>query len=102
MRTAADSYIFIVFVINKMIGVFLLPVIIILAFTGGKIYDIGIGFSYFVIGAFLLYRFILAYSSIRNQVRFSLFHFFLYVIAFEILPLFIIYKLLLVILARTA
>jgi hypothetical protein len=101
-RTAADSYIFIVFVVNKMIGVFLLPVIIILAFTQGRIYDMGIGFSYFVIAAFFIYRFILAYSSIRNQVRVSPFHFILFVIVFEILPLFIIYKLLLVILERTA
>jgi hypothetical protein len=85
-----------------MIGVFLLPVIIILAFTRGRIYDIGIGFSYFVIAAFLIYRFILAYSSLRNQVRVSPFHFILFVIVFEILPLLIIYKLLLVILERTA
>jgi hypothetical protein len=99
---AADSYIFIVFIINKMIGVFLLPVIIILAFSSGRIYDIGLGFSYFVIAAFLIYRFILAYSSMRNQVRVSPFHFILYILAFEILPLFLIYKLLLVILERTA
>jgi hypothetical protein len=99
---AADAYIFIVFVINKMIGIFLLPIIIILALTSGKVYDIGIGFSYFGIAAFIIYRFILVYASIRNQIRVNPFHFFLYILAFEILPLFIIYKLLLEILEITA
>ena len=44
---------------------------------------------------FLLYRFILGYTAIRNQVKFNLFHFFLYLCAFEIAPLLLIYKALL-------
>jgi hypothetical protein len=36
MQEAANSYIFIVFVINKMIGILLLPFLILLAFTQGK------------------------------------------------------------------
>lgn len=98
---AADSYIFIVFVINKMIGVFLLPIIVILAFTGEKIYNVGINISYIGIGAFIIYRIILTFASVRNQVRVNLFHFILYVFAFEIIPLLIIYKLLLLILQIT-
>ena len=100
-KDAADSYIFIVFVINKMIGVFLLPILVIMAFTAGNIYKMGITLSYFVIGAFLLYRIILTYASVRNQIKVSPFHFILYIMAFEIVPLLIIYKLLLVILEIT-
>lgn len=99
---AADSYIFIVFVINKMIGIFLLPVVILLAFTGGSIYSITLTLSYCGIGAFLIYRFILTYIAVRNQISINPFHFFLYLFAFEIAPLLIIYKVLLVILTGTA
>lgn len=96
MRDAADSYIFIVFVINKVIGVFLLPFIVMLAFMSGTGYSIALVLSWFGIGALLLYRFILSYAAVRNQVRFNPFHFFLYLCAFEVAPLLLIYKLLLV------
>ena len=97
LQDAADSYIFIVFVINKVIGVFLLPFNIVLAFIGeGPGYYFALVLSWFGIGALILYRFILSYAAVRNQVRFNPFHFFLYICAFEIAPLLLIYKLLLV------
>jgi hypothetical protein len=95
MRDAADSYIFIVFVVNKMIGIMLLPFIFILAFTTGDLYLIGLNISFALIAGLLLYRFILTFASIRNQVKVNPFHFFLYLLAFEIAPLLLIYKLLL-------
>ena len=96
MQDAADSYIFVVFVINKVIGVFLLPFVIMLAFMTGTGYEIALILSWFGIGALLLYRFILTFAAVRNQVRLNPFHFLLYLIAFEIAPLLLIYKLLLV------
>lgn len=95
MRKAADSYTFIVFIINKVIGITLLPFIVLLAFTDGAIFDIALVLSWCVVGALFLYRFILGFAAIRNEVRFNLFHFFLYLCAFEIAPLLLIYKLLL-------
>jgi hypothetical protein len=94
---AADSYLFIVFIINKVIGIFLLPFLILLAFTGEPVYTISLVLSWCGIGALLLYRFILGFTAIRNEVRFNLFHFFLYLCAFEITPLLLIYKLLLLV-----
>ena len=85
-----------VFVINKVIGVFLLPFVIMLAFMTGTGYEIALILSWFGIGALLLYRFILTFAAVRNQVRLNPFHFLLYLIAFEIAPLLLIYKLLLV------
>ncbi|HET9431778.1 MAG TPA: DUF4271 domain-containing protein [Chitinophagaceae bacterium] len=96
LRDAADSYIFIVFVINKVLGVFLLPFIVMLAFMSGTGYTIALMLSWFGVGALFLYRYILTYAAVRNQVRFNPFHFFLYICAFEIAPLLLIYKLLLV------
>jgi hypothetical protein len=97
-----DSYIFIVFLVNKIIGIFLLPVLILLAFTDETIYTVTLTLSYFVIGALLMYRYILSFQVVRNQISVSPFHFLLYLIAFEIAPLLIIYKSLLLILERTA
>ncbi len=96
LRDAADSYTFIVFIINKVIGVFLLPFLVMLAFMEGTGYSVALVLSWIGVGGLILYRFILTYAAIRNQVRFNPFHFFLYLCAFEIAPLLLIYKLLLV------
>jgi len=95
MQKAADAYIFIVFIINKVIGIFLIPFLLLIAFANEPVYSIALVLSWVVIGALLLYRFILGFATIRNEVRFNLFHFFLYLCAFEIVPLLLIYKLLL-------
>lgn len=95
MQKAADSYIFIVFIINKVIGISLLPFLVLLGFTDGVMYSVSLVLSWCCVGGLLLYRFILGFSAIRNEVRFNLFHFFLYLCAFEIAPLLLIYKLLL-------
>ena len=95
MQKAADGYIFIVFIINKVIGIFLIPFLLLIAFANEPVYSISLVLSWVVIGALLLYRFILGFATIRNEVRFNLFHFFLYLCAFEIVPLLLIYKLLL-------
>ena len=95
MQKAADSYIFIVFIINKIIGISLLPFLILLGLTEGVTYIVALVMSWCCVGGLLLYRFILGFAAIRNEVRFNLFHFFLYLCAFEIAPLLLIYKLLL-------
>lgn len=102
MKEAAYSYIFIVFVINKMIGMLLLPFIALLAFSTGNVYMAGLVISWCLIAGLILYRFILTYASVRNQVKVNPFHFFLYLCAFEIAPLLLIYKALLLFLSRTS
>jgi hypothetical protein len=95
MKSAAEAYIFVVFIVNKMLGIFLLPFLILLSFMEGEAYTIFMVISWCGIGILLIYRFLLTYSSVRNQVRFNPFHFFLYLCAFEIAPLLLIYKALL-------
>jgi len=90
-----DSYIFIVFMINKILGVLFLPFVVLLAFTDNEFYQVGIVVSLIVVFILLAYRFILAYGLVRNQIRVKPFHFFLYLCCFEIAPLLLIYKLLL-------
>lgn len=97
MSNATDSYIFIVFIINKMLGIFLLPFLLLLAFATELLYNSAMIISWLGIGLLLIYRFILAYGALRKEVKLNSFHFILYILAFEVVPLLLIYKLLLVI-----
>lgn len=92
MQDAADSYIFIVFVINKMLGIFLMPFVLMLAYTDGNVYSFVFFLSFALIGVMLLYRFLLSFAAVKSQIKLSPFHFFIYLCAFEIAPLLIIYK----------
>lgn len=92
MKEAADRYIFSVFIVNKMIGILLLPFLILLAFTMGDVYSISLTLSWCMLTGLLVYRIILTYNVIRNRVKVNLFHFFLYLCAFEIAPLLLVYK----------
>ena len=97
VSNATDAYIFIVFIINKMLGIFLLPFLLLLAFCNDPLYSIAVIISWFGIGLLLIYRFILSYRAIRKEVNLNSFHFILYILGFEVVPLLLIYKLLLVI-----
>lgn len=92
MKEAANSYIFIVFIVNKMIGILLLPFLVLMAFTVSDVYSISLILSGCLVAGLLVYRFILTYAAVRNQVKVNPFHFFLYLCAFEIAPLLLVYK----------
>lgn len=96
LKNVTELYIFIVFLVNKMIGIFILPLLVLLAFTAGEMYTISLTVSWCLLGAAYLYRNILAYSAVHNQIKVNPFHFFLYFCAFEIAPLLLLYKGLLV------
>ncbi len=102
LKAAANAYIFIVFIINKMIGILLLPFLFILAFSTAGVYTAGLTLSWCLIGGLIIYRLFLTYMVVRNQVKVSPFHFFLYFLAFEIAPLLLVYKALLVYFSENA
>lgn len=90
-----DTYIFIVLLVNKMMAVFLLPFIILLAFPTSYLLPTVLTLSYVLIGGMFVYRFIISYRPVRSEIKLSRLHFFLYLCAFEIAPLLLIYKVLL-------
>ena len=94
-KEAVDSYLFTVFTINKMTGIFLLPLVVVMAFAATPVFTIALLLSWIVLIALLLYRLLLSFRVVRKQVQLSGFHFLLYVAGFEIAPLLIIYKLIL-------
>lgn len=91
---SADAYIFIVFTTNKVIGIALLPLVVIMAFTEGTIYKSVFTLGLIIIGACFLYRYFLAFGTVHRQMRINLLHFLLYLAALEIVPLLLINKLL--------
>ena len=98
---STDAYTFIVFTTNKIIGISLLPFLVILAFTQGVVSDAAMSLSIMMVFALLAYRFFLSWLSTRKQIRISLFHYFLYLFAFEVIPLLLINKLLFSFLGET-
>ena len=94
VSTTIDSYIFIVFTTNKIIGILLLPFLVVLAFTKGVVNEAAMSLSIMVVLGLIAYRFFLSFISIRGQIRLSFLHFLIYLFAFEIIPLLLINKLL--------
>ncbi len=92
VRAAATSYIFVVFIINKMIGILLLPFLVLLAFSTKNLYLVALNLSFILLGVMLIYRLILTYAAVRNQIKLNPFHFLLYICAFEIAPLLLVYR----------
>lgn len=95
ISNASDTYVFIVFMINKMIAIFLLPFVILLAFPTAYLTGIVLILSYILVAGLFIYRYLISYRPIRNEIKLSRLHFFLYLCAFEIAPLLLIYKVLL-------
>ncbi|MDP4244723.1 MAG: DUF4271 domain-containing protein, partial [Bacteroidota bacterium] len=92
---ATDTYIFVVFLVNKMLGIFLLPFLILISFSTGTAHEIYITLSVIMVFVFLAYRVLASYRPIRNEIKLTPFYFFMYLCAFEIAPLLLIYKVLL-------
>ncbi len=92
---ATDIYIFVVFLVNKMMGIFLLPFLILITFSGAQAREIFITISFAMVLVLWAYRALAAYRPVRNEIKLTPFYFFLYLCAFEIAPLLLIYKVLL-------
>jgi hypothetical protein len=100
LQEVTDTYVFIIFLINKIIGIFLVPFIVILAFSESSIVRIAALISLMSIGILLLLRFFRSYGLLQNQLKISRFHFMLYLTGIELLPLLLIYKGLMVYLSK--
>jgi Domain of unknown function (DUF4271) len=99
-KEATNTYIFIIFMICKIIGVVLLPFTVLMAFSEYPIAATAALVSLLIIGFLLLLRFFRSYGLVQNQLKVSRFHFFLYIAGVEIVPLLLIYKGLLFLLSK--
>ena len=92
---ATDIYIFVVFLVNKMLGIFLLPFLIVIIFSGQEGREVFITISLAMVFVLWTYRVLASYRPVRNEIKLTPFYFILYLCAFEIAPLLLIYKVLL-------
>lgn len=92
IRQATDSYIFVIFLINKITGILLVPFIILLAFSVPQWINAITMISLSVLGLFFLSRYIKSYAVVQKKISLNAFHFIIYIAGAEIIPIMLIYK----------
>ena len=100
LTEVTNNYVFIVFLFNKVIGIVLLPFIVMIAFSIPALANSAVIISLLLIGILLLLRFFRSYALLQNQLKLSQFHFLMYVVGVEIIPVLIVYKGLVVLLSK--
>ncbi len=90
---AASGYLFLVFMVNRILGVLLLPLSILLAFSKEPLALIAITIAVVLVLILFFYRYLMCFSLLKQDLQVNAFHFFLYLCAVEILPMALIYKL---------
>lgn len=94
VKEASDNYLFVVFHVNKMAGLLILPFLILWAYVDKGRENIILTLA--VVGLCLLVvaRLARAFYAVNGILRITIFHFLIYVLAFELMPILILYKLL--------
>ena len=87
-----ENYIFIVFLINKILAILLMPFIVVIAFSEKSVSEIAILISLILVGFMFILRYLRGFSIIQQTLKISKFHFLLYIITVELLPIFLIYQ----------
>ena len=93
IQETTNNYIFAIFLVNKIIGIILVPIIILLAFLNRQWLPVITNISIMVFGLFFLSRYIKSYGAIERKFPLNPFHFIIYIVGAEIIPLLLIYKL---------
>lgn len=99
-KEVTNTYVFIIFLINKILGVLLLPFAVIIALSMPNLATASVIISLLLIGLMFLLRFFRSYGLLQHKLKVSRFHFFLYVIGIEVVPVLLIYKGLVLLLSK--
>ena len=92
MQEAAATYTFVIFLVNKIIAIILIPFILIQAFSASSINEVAITIAFVVVITLLIYRYLVSWIAIKKDLKVNALHFFLYLCAVEILPVLLIWK----------
>lgn len=87
-----NNNVFIVYLVNKIMGILLLPFLPVIAFSDRRVASVAVLVSFILAGFMLVVRFLRSYSLAAARLRIPVLHFFLYVISMELLPLLILFK----------
>lgn len=99
-KEVTNTYLFVIFLINKIAGILLLPFIIVMAFSDSGLVSGTVIASFMFIGLLTLLRFYRSYGLLKNQLKISSLNFLVYIIGLEVVPLLLIYKSLLILLNK--
>lgn len=92
MQQTVDGYIFIIFLVNKIAGIVLVPFTIILAFSLPAWAPLVTTVSLIIVSLFFLSRYLKTYGVLEYNFPMNAFHFLIYISATEIIPLLLLYK----------
>jgi hypothetical protein len=94
-KVAAENYLFVVFMINKMAALFLLPMTLLMAYTetGGR--QVIITLTILGLGILGIVRLARGYAAVSHLLKINPLHFLVFVAAFEVIPVLLIYRALL-------
>ncbi|MFT4062008.1 MAG: DUF4271 domain-containing protein [Edaphocola sp.] len=87
-----DTYAFNVSLINKVLGILVIPFTAVLAFSRGQWPQTGMLLSFLLIAILFANRYMRSAIVFRYFIKFSRFHFFMYLCASELLPVAILIK----------
>ena len=93
-KEAAAEYRFVVFLINKLLGILMIPLLFLMAYADDKTKNVGITIVLCLAIFSLAVRYLVSVARIRKNLSITAFHFFIYLCAVEIMPLLVIYKVL--------
>jgi hypothetical protein len=93
MQQAADNYIFVIFLVNKITGIIMVPFIILLSFSMSHWINYLVIFSLLIMGLFFLSRYAKTFGVLEYRFPLQPLHFVIYIAAVEVVPILLIYKL---------
>ena len=91
---AANLYLFVTFLTNRVTGIILLPFLLGIAFGTTAISNFCVATSETLVVTIFMFRFLRAYQPLKDEFSIGLFHYIAYLIAAELAPLLLIYKIL--------
>ena len=92
ITAATDYYIFIIFLVNKILALVLLPFLILLAFGNEAWFSIVERLAILSVGALLVSRYVKSFALAGNKLSVKPFHFLLFIAGAEIIPVLLMYK----------
>jgi hypothetical protein len=91
-RTASDSYLFVVFMVNKILGLFLVPMTILMAYGSPSSHEVVVTLTFIGLLVLMLMRVVRGYQAVSGPLKINLLYFLLYMTAFELIPVLLIYR----------
>ncbi len=93
MKDASENYLFNVYMVNKIAGLVLIPLGILLAYSSEGWKNVVITLTAIFIVTLIIMRMIRCFNAVSNALKINPLHFIVFVGAFEVIPLLVLYRL---------